>query len=111
MSVECEAKLIYGFMVDSYAAEELYNRDKDLYNEFISDDYTYCMDHYVDNPLENLYAFGLTEGWAEPGEMFKIPVIRGYNSKHFLDMMDLYKKYFPNQKDYVPHDYMCCILN
>ena len=40
MSVECEAKLIYGFIIDSYMAEELYDRDRELFDEFTDDDYT-----------------------------------------------------------------------
>ena len=110
MSVECEAKLIYGFMVDSYMAEELYDRDRELFDEFTDDDYTITLNGYV-GPLENLYAFGLVEGWAEPGEMYQISVTRKHNSKHFGEMMDLFKKYFPNQSNYIPHDYMCCIVD
>ena len=109
MSVEFEAKLVYGFMVDSYMAEELYNRDRELFDEFTYDDYTTPLNGYV-GPLENFYAFGLVEGWAEPGEAYEISVTRGYNAQHFLDMVDLFKKYFPNQREYIPYSYMCCVV-
>ena len=102
MSVDYSSRLGYGFIVEhrELPIEKL--------EEFQESDYAFAIDGW--DPDNSTYFFGLMMDAAAPGKYFIIPSVVSYNHNRFMKMMDEYKSFFPNQKSYMPHNYvLSCI--
>ena len=101
MSVCYSSRMGYGFIVKHQEYREL---PKEKLEQFQESDYTFAIDGW--DPDNSIYFFGLMMKAADPGEYFMISSITSYDHDKFMEMMDEYKSYFPNQKSYIPHNYV-----
>lgn len=102
MSVCYSSRMGYGFIV------KCHELPTEKLEQFQESDYAFAIDAW--DPDNSVYFFGLMMNAAEPGEYFMIPPVTSYNHEKFIEMMDEYKSFFPNQKSYMPHSYvLSCI--
>ena len=105
MSVGYCSRFGYGFVVDSYDLEELRDRENDLWEDFLNNDYTLALSDWGDD----ICFFGIIEKTLEPGQFYEVPQKRNYKSEDVVDMIVEFKKYFPT-KARAPQDYiLSCI--
>ena len=104
MSVSYSAKLGYGFMVHADDLEQMEERSVELYEDFIDNDFTVRLNGYVDYPTD--YFFGLTIFSLDEGEAATVPNVRNFDHDKYIQMIEQFKQYCPNHKQYLPKDYI-----
>lgn len=106
MSVKYCSRLGYGFIVDSYDLEELRDRENDLCDDFLNNDYTFVLDGWNNN---DVCFFGIIEKMIKPGCFYEIPEKKNYKSDEVVEMIVEFKKYFPTKAG-APQNYiLSCI--
>ena len=101
MYVHYSSRLGYGFIVQRQEYREL---PEEKFEQFQESDYAFAIDGW--DPDNSTYFFGLMMDAAAPGKYFIIPPVTSYDHNKFMKMMDEYKSYFPDQKSYMPHNYV-----
>ena len=109
MSVNYSTRLGYGFIVHKDKLDALYQKGgEELLSEFQENDYALAVDGW--RPDTSDYFFGLVKYSLDPGEVASVPNVRNIPHEKFREMMDEYKHFFPDEKCYVPHDFiLSCI--
>ena len=101
MAVDYSSRMGYGFIIQRKEYRKL---PEEKFKQFQESDYAFVIDGW--DPDNSTYFFGLIMKVADPGGYFMIPSINSYDHKKFMEMMDEYKSYFPNQESYMPHNYV-----
>ena len=107
MAIKYCSRLGYGFILDFYDIEELRERENDLCDDFLNNDYMFIIDSWSN---DTLYFFGIIEKTIEPGCFYEIPAKKTYKSKEIIDMITKFKEYFPTKSD-IPHDYLLSCID
>ena len=109
MSVRYSTRIGYGFYIPYEEIREVFGEDENLYNEFQENDYAMAIDAY--NPDTSDYFFGIEYITLDPGDICNIPVYHNFLTSGVVsDMIDEFKKFFPNHKDMMCHDWvLSCI--
>lgn len=103
MSISYSAKLGYGFMIHQDELKEMEERDVELYEDFIDNDFTLRLDGYAET---SDYFFGLIIYSLSEGEAATVPNVRKLDQSKYNRMMKQIKQYCPNRKHYLPKDYV-----
>ena len=105
MSVDYRAMVGYGYMVTSDMLDMLYQRGgDDLLEEFQESDWACPADGYC--PEDSPYFFGIVLEGIAPGEIVPLPTKRNYKHEDLDDMIEEFKKFFPNMEDYICRDWL-----
>ena len=109
MSVDYCTRLYYGYKVTKQMLGDLYYRDENLYEEFQESDWAMAVDAWA--PDSSNYVFGIQQGFIEPGGVIEVPTRRNYTREDFDKMTSEYKRFFPNEKDYICRDYIVACID
>ena len=101
MSVRYSSRMGYGFIVKRQEYREF---SEEKFHEFQRSDYAFAIDGW--DPDNSTYFFGFMINSADPSEYFMIPSVVSYDHNKFMEMMDEYKSFFPDQESYIPHQYV-----
>ena len=105
MSVDYCSMVGYGYMVTPAMLDMLYQRGgKDLLEEFQESDWACPADGYY--PDTSPYFFGIILEGVEPGKIAPIHTKRTYKHEDLDDMIEEFKKFFPNMEDYICRDWL-----
>lgn len=104
MSVECTAARGYGFIVPISRIHAMSEEDAD---NFYEDDYSICMNAYTESDC----FFGIIQEMCEPGEHLPMDMIRRPEHNQLMNMIEHYKTFFPEEENYMPHNYIICIID
>lgn len=105
MSVCYSSRLGYGFIIQRQEYRAL---SKEKFKQFQESSYAFAIDGW--NPDNSTYFFGLMIWHADPSEYFMVPPVTPYPHEELMKMIDEYTSFFPNQKSYMPHNYvLSCI--
>lgn len=88
----------YGFLISD---TKIKNFSDNMYDDFLSNNYTIIIDNMTDFDC----FFGLTIKEIEEGEVYKVPFSR-FSHEEFMDMINEYKRFFPNESNYIPSEYI-----
>ena len=109
MSVRYCTRLFYGYKVDKKMLDELYKRDSILYEEFQENDWAFPADAW--RPDSTTYVFGIQQGFINPGGVVEVPTRRNYTHKDFIEMTSEFKRFFPEEKEYICRDYIVSCID
>lgn len=101
MSVHYSSRLGYGFIVQRQEYREF---PEEKFKRFQESDYAFAIDGW--DPDNSTYFFGLIIWHADPSEYFMVRPVTPYPHGELMKMIDEYKSFFPNQKSYMPHNYV-----
>ena len=105
MSVDYRAMVGYGYMVTPAMLDMLYQRGgKDLFEEFQESDWACPADGYYSNTSP--YFFGIVLEGIAPGKIAPLPTKRNYKHEDLDNMIEEFKKFFPNMEDYICRDWL-----
>lgn len=110
MSVDYRTMVGYGYIVTPTMLDMLYQcGGKDLLSEFQESDWACPVDEYCsDTPP---YFFGIILEGITPGEIVPLPTKRNYKHEDLNDMIEEFKKFFPNMEDYICRDWLISGVN
>ncbi len=98
----------YGFYITEKEVRELKERNRTLYQKFLSNPWATPLDQRG-RPFCN-YFFGLIWGCITPGYGIDVPTRRDYSHQDILKTLNQFKEFFPNQTVYIMKDYvLSCI--
>jgi hypothetical protein len=110
MSVDYRAMVGYGYMVTPAMLDMLYQRGgKDLLEEFQESDWACPADGYY--PKDSPYFFGIILEGIAPGMIAPLPTKRNYKHEDLDNMIEEFKKFFPNMEDYICRDWLISGVN
>lgn len=110
MSVDYRAMVGYGYIVTPVMLDNLYKRGgEDLLNEFQESDWACPADGYC--PDTTPYFFGIVLEGIGPGKIAPIPTKRNYKHEDFENMVEEFKKFFPDMEDYICRDWLISGVN
>ena len=105
MSVDYRAMVGYGYMVTPDMLNMLYQRGgKDLLEEFQESDWACPADGYYSNTSP--YFFGIILKGIESGNITLLPTKRNYKHEDLDNMIEEFKKFFPDMEDYICRDWL-----
>ena len=105
MSVSYTTRFGYGFQVSQ---KEVKQMTEEKLQAFQESDYALSLNGWEPDTCN--YFFGILQGFVDPGYMVEVPTRRNYNHEEFMEMLEEFKSYFPDRKEYVPRDYiLACI--
>lgn len=111
MSVDYRTMVGYGYMVTPTMLNTLYQRGgKDLLEEFQESDWTCRVDDYC-RPEDSPYFFGIILEGITPGMIAPLPTKRNYKHEDLNNMIEEFKKFFPNMEDYICRDWLISGVN
>ena len=105
MSVNYRTRLGYGYRVP---AEKVRALPAELHDKFLDSRWTIVVNGY-DKKAD--YFFGIQQGFVDPGYMIEVPTRRNYTHRNMVEMVDEYKSYFPNEDNYLCHDWIISGVN
>lgn len=110
MNVRYSTRIGYGYVITRQEYKILQD-DDELWDEFCKNSYTFAIDSWEPDTCPE-YFFGLQYGYVPNGHAHRIPYPEGHGFTHeqIIEMIDNFKKFFPNHKDMMCHDYvLSCI--
>ena len=110
MSVYYRAMIGYGYIVTPAMLDSLYKRGgEDLLDEFKESDWACPVDEYCSDISP--YFFGIILEGITPGMIVPLPTKRNYKHEDFENMVEEFKKFFPDMEDYICRDWLISGVN